>query len=231
MVEIENLFRLHNARSKAFKDHEKGEVAFVSNGTADNGIVGFVKPLKGERVFNFMGICVSAFCEATVQLPPFMARGNGGSGLTILEPKREMTYEELLHYATTINLQLRWRFSFGRMVKRDRLQKLEITEFKKTNIDCDLSKRTPTFTKYAAKVGNLNFKEFTIDESFHLERGDFHSMRILKEGSYPTVSRTTENNGIVGYFSIPKKATLRQPPAITVSTTSGDTFVQLFLAE
>lgn len=232
MVEIKNLFKLHNARSKAFKDHEKGEVTFVSNGTTNNGIVGYVKPLKGERVFNFMGICVSAFCEATVQFPPFIARGNGGSGLTVLESIQKMTYEEMLHYATTINLQLSWKFSFGRMVKRDRLRRLKVAKFKKTNVDCDLSKKIPVFTKYAAELGDLTFKEFTIDELFHLERGDFHSMRILKEGPYPTVSRTTENNGIVGYFSIPKKATSRQPPAITVSTTSGDAFVQLeeFLA-
>ena len=232
MAEIESLFKIHNARSKAFKDHRKGKVAFVSNGTANNGIVGFVEPLKGERVFDSMGICVSAFCEATVQFPPFMARGNGGSGLTVLEPKREMTYEEMLYYATTMNLQLRWRFSFGRMVKRDRLRRLKVTEQKKTGVDYDLSKIIPTFTKYHTRVENLSFHDFTIEELFHLERGDFHSMRILKEGTYPTVSRTTENNGIVGYFSIPKKATLRQPPAITVSTTSGDAFVQLeeFLA-
>jgi len=232
MVEIESLFKLHNARSKAFKDHENGEVSFVSNGTTNNGIVGYVEPLKGERVFNFMGICVSAFCEATVQFPAFVARGNGGSGLTVLEPKRKMIYEEMLYYATLINLQLHWKFSFGRMVRRDRLRKLKVAEYRKVSIEHDISKITPTFIKYHTKVKDLSFKEFTMEELFYLERGDFHSMRILKEGPYPTVSRTTENNGIVGYFSIPRNAKLREPPAITVSTTSGDAFVQLeqFLA-
>ena len=226
MIETETLFNPHNARSRAFEDHEIGDVAFVSNGLANNGILGFVEPLRGDRVFNFMGICISAFCEATVQVPPFIARGNGGSGLTILEPKQQMSYEEMLFYAATIREQ-RWKFSFGRMVNRRRLRSLKLGEYQKTNISSDLSRLVPAFKRVPISIGKVLFKRFRIDQLFRLERGDFHSLRALRKGKYPTVSRTTGDNGIVGYYSMPKQAVLHKPPSITVSTTSGDAFVQL----
>ncbi len=70
MRQIESLFNLHRARSGLFSDYEKGDVPYVGNGLADNAVVGFVRPLEGDKVFKFIGIAVSAFCEATVQTPP-----------------------------------------------------------------------------------------------------------------------------------------------------------------
>lgn len=122
---IDYLFEPVNARSKGFSAHKDGQVPFVTNGTADNGVIGFVEPLKGEKVFNKPGICVSSFCEATVHAPPFLPRGNGGSGLLVLIPKMPMSEEELFYYATQIATN-KWRFSYGRMVTQSRLSEVEI---------------------------------------------------------------------------------------------------------
>jgi hypothetical protein len=226
LTNITTLFKVCNARSKAYDDHETGDVAFVSNGFSNNGIVGFVKPLKGDRVFDFEAICISAFCEATVQFPPFIARGNGGSKLTVLEPINKMSYEEMLFHAATISQQS-WKFSFGRMISRNRLRNLQLNGYDKP-VHYDFSKLLPDYEKKdLEEIGKICFEQFRIDALFNLERGDFHSLKVLKKGKYPTVSRTTEDNGVVGYSAIPKKAIIHRPLTITVSTTTGDAFVQL----
>jgi hypothetical protein len=91
MPSIDDLFIPHTAKSVGFERYAPGDVVYVTNGFRDNGVLGFVKPKAGDRVFKFRGLAVSAFCEATVQIPPFIARGNGGSGLLVLEPKQTLT--------------------------------------------------------------------------------------------------------------------------------------------
>lgn len=227
-MRISDLFKIHTARSKGFESYDEGDIQFVSNGFMNNGIVGFVSRSDNDKVFRFRGICISAFCEATVQEPPFLPRGNGGSGLIVLEPKTEMDKDELLYYSSYINKTFRWRFSFGRMVTKRRFDDLEIVPYyKKENpkkIDKSLPKNTVTPKDI---VYNQNFKLFNIEELFTLHRGDFHALNKLDTGDYPTVSRVAFNNGVVGYFDKPEKANVYPKHLITVSTVTGDAFVQL----
>jgi hypothetical protein len=69
MPKIDELFQPHTAAAASFASYEGGDVAYVTNGFKDNGVLGFVSPRVGDRVFNFRGIALSAFCEATVQAP------------------------------------------------------------------------------------------------------------------------------------------------------------------
>ena len=78
-VPLTKLFTVEKAKSKGFENYEKGDVPFITNGIGNNGVQGFVKPNETARVFTIDAICVSAFCEATVQKAPFLPRGNGGS--------------------------------------------------------------------------------------------------------------------------------------------------------
>lgn len=103
-------------------------MAYVTNGFRDNGVLGFVKPKPKDKVFKFLGLAVSAFSEATVQIPPFIARGNGGSGLLVLEPKVALTAEQLAFYAAYINTFIRWRFSWYRQLSVSRIRRLQVPE-------------------------------------------------------------------------------------------------------
>ncbi len=67
---------------------------------------------------------------------------------------------------------------------------------------------------------------FTADQIFKLKRGHFHSISALDKGDFPTISRISSNNGLVGFYDIPEKAEILPPKTITVSTVTGDTFVQ-----
>ena len=229
MVSITKIFDIVTAHSSASSDYSEGSVAFVSNGFYNNGIIGYVEPYGNCKVFEQLAICVSAFCEATVQRPPFLPRGNGGSGLTVLIPKQKMNYDELLNYASMINTFLKWRYSYGRMVNKGRLEKEFLPDIKiLQNLYSEkIGSLIPNEKNKDIKDEQLKLQEFSITQLFSLEHGDFHSLNDLDEGSFPTISRIEYNNGIVGYHDKPDNALLYQPLTLTVSTVTGDCFVQL----
>jgi hypothetical protein len=53
MTTIDDLFCIHRARSGLFSAYEAGSVAYISNTSDHNGVVGFVEPLDSDTVFNF----------------------------------------------------------------------------------------------------------------------------------------------------------------------------------
>jgi len=126
LVSITDIFHVISARSKGFDQYDKGSVPFISNGMMKMGLVGFVEPHEKDKVIKADSISVTAFCDATIQNAPFLPRGNGGSGLVILTPKEKMSRQEMIFHAAYINRVFRWRFSYGRMVTKDRIKKLMI---------------------------------------------------------------------------------------------------------
>ncbi|WP_154114705.1 restriction endonuclease subunit S [Vibrio cincinnatiensis] len=123
---IKNIFDVVNAKSKGFDSYFEGDIAFVSNGYRNKGILGYVTPLDDDKQFPASTITISAFCEAIVQEQKYIARGNGGSGLTVLIPKKDMNLTQLNFYAAYINKYIKWRFSYGRMVTIARFNKIEL---------------------------------------------------------------------------------------------------------
>ena len=122
---IEEIFDVKRPRSSSFDDHEPGSVAFVSNGEG-SGIVGYVKPLGNETIFRTASIAISAMSGASIQAPPFIARGTGGSGLVVLEPKADMAPEQLLCVAADYNFCARWRFSWSRQITTEHIRRLSV---------------------------------------------------------------------------------------------------------
>jgi type I restriction enzyme M protein len=86
----------------------------------------------------------------------------------------------------------------------------------------DLIRQTPL----PIKRRPLRWEKFLITHYFDLMRGNFHSIARLDEGEYPTISRVSTDNGLVGFYDKPAKARLWEPGTISVSTVSGDAFIQ-----
>ncbi|MCH8043585.1 MAG: N-6 DNA methylase [Planctomycetes bacterium] len=74
--------------------------------------------------------------------------------------------------------------------------------------------------------GKTKWKSFRITELFELGRGHFHSIAALDSGTFPTISRVSTDNGCVGFYDIPAGASVWPARAITVSSVTGDAFVQ-----
>jgi hypothetical protein len=229
MNNILSFFKIVTARSRAFSDYSTGEVAFVSNGFYNNGVIGFVDPFTDDKVITELAICVSAFCEATVQKPPFVARGNGGSGLTILLPINKIDYDTMLNLASLINIHLKWKYSYGRMVNKMRLEKeiVPMVNLRGNTIAEQVKALIPKSHQSEKLDKNFFAMKIKVTQLFSLEHGDFHSLNDLDHGRYPTVSRIEYNNGIAGYYNKPTEANVYPPLTLTVSTVTGDCFVQL----
>lgn len=93
--------------------------------------------------------------------------------------------------------------------------------------EVSLSDKIPQYKPKQSISHDIKFKIFNITDLFTLKRWDFHALDRLREGDIPTISRVTENNGIVGYYEKPDGAEIYPKSLVTVSTTSGDAFVQI----
>ncbi|MBW7942829.1 MAG: N-6 DNA methylase, partial [Candidatus Kuenenia stuttgartiensis] len=80
--------------------------------------------------------------------------------------------------------------------------------------------------KAQGKQKTIATKSFGITELFSLERGHFHALDKLEKGNYMTVSRVSDNNGVVGFYEKPKRAKVYPAGTMTVSTVTGDAFIQ-----
>ena len=214
-MKVKDLFNVHNAKSQAFEAHESGNIPFITNGLANNGFKGYVKPMAGEKVFDFTGICLSAFAEATVHEPPYLPRGNGGSGLIVLEPKTTMTSHELLYYSAYINKRISWRFSFGRMVTLDRAKEIPLIDYDPSIKIIDESILLPPQNTTNMAVNIKRFAWVQIGSLFDLHSGDYHKASELPDGEIPLVSCADRSNGVLRYCDIPTD--LRYQFALTIA--------------
>ena len=113
-VSMQQLFTFSAARSKGIDDYEPGPTPFVTSTMLNNGVVGYVTPRVGDKVFDGPALSISGLGGATVQLTRFLPKGNGGDSLTICKPIRPMTRFQLIAAAAAFNSLHAWRFSFGR---------------------------------------------------------------------------------------------------------------------
>ncbi|MDD4052047.1 MAG: hypothetical protein PHR28_09145 [candidate division Zixibacteria bacterium] len=197
---IDDMFIVHRARSHLYSEYSAGEVAYVGKGLSDNAVVGFVEPLPKDKVFDFPGITVSAFCEATVQIPPFIACGRAGNGLVALEPKTPLSLGQLAYYAAYINQALRWRFSWYWQTTADRLRRLPIPD-EAPRHSFDVRGILPEEKASKSICLELSIKLFALGELYDLVPGDFHNAGILETGPIPLVSCGDLDNGIIKYIA------------------------------
>ena len=204
MPVIDELFVAHTARSSGFESYEPGDTAFVTNGLENSGVLGFVTPKDGDKVFEFVGIVLSAFLEATVQVPPFIARGNGGSGLIVLEPRQPMPVAQLGYIAAYTNNALRWRFSWYRQATASRVKRLTVPPPGTAPAEAfNISALLPTRTEGAAVQVPLKYAPFILGSLYELRPGDYHSLVDLQLGDTPIISCGALHNGVAGFVSVP----------------------------
>jgi len=202
MKALHELFTLHRAKSGLFSEYDPGNVAYVGNSLEDNGVVGYVEPLPQDKVFEFPAIVVSAFCEATLQLPPFIACGRAGNGLVVLEPLAPMTLGQMAFVAAYINRAVRWRFNWYRQTTANRLKNLSVPD-DTPDLPFDVAGALPDIEAVDQHEWTLKTVHFELSELFQMEPGDYHVLSELPPGSVPVVSCGEAENGIAGYFDVP----------------------------
>ncbi len=122
---LTDYFYVVNGMSSGEKNYSEGYCPYVSSGDTTNSIIRLIAEDDSGEVFENGAITVTAFGQAYIQPWKFIARGNGGSSVRVLIPKFKMSFNELLWFATQINIQ-RWRFLYGRMAIKSRLERLHV---------------------------------------------------------------------------------------------------------
>ena len=157
----------------------------------------------------------------------------GQTNCIVLIPKKQMQIEYLFYVASLIRVK-KWRFNYARKITPERLGKIEIKlpdEFiTPISFNGMYNEQYPQQNKYnktiLRKVPKL--KEIFITDLFELERGSFHAIDRLEKGGVPTISRVSIENGLVGFYKRPQNAKVYSRYLITISTVTGDAFLQFF---
>jgi hypothetical protein len=222
MTKITKLFIPERGKGEYREKLESGDTPLVSAKNTNNGIIDFVDI---EPTFKAPAITVERVTgQAYVQLLDFATVPDD---MSVLIPKEEMSLKKLFYIASQINL-IKWRFNYGRKLTTTRLKNVEIDLLQFEDSELNLHDRVPKHDKKNAIFHNTDYKFFNIESDlFEVKKGDFHALDRLDDGGVPTVSRVSDNNGVTGYFEMPDEGKLHQKGLITVSTVSGDAFVQL----
>ena len=98
------------------------------------------------------------------------------------------------------------------------------TLFDLFNVDSDFDRKQ--VKNKSVNYSKIQTRKFTFTDIFIAERGNFHSIDKLEFGKYPTISRVSNDNGIVGFYEKPETAKIFEPGHLTISTVTGDAFLQ-----
>jgi hypothetical protein len=236
---VDSLFTIKSGDFHATKELEVGNVPLISCGDTDNGLVGYFDIPDDKRYQH----CLTVAYNGQPLLAKFHPYEFGAKDdVAVLKPRTPMLDSTLFYLATLFNL-MKWRYSFGRKCFRNKLSNITIqvpiTEKENgekkidqdaisTHISGDYHRLLPPKGKRGPlPLSIFQWKNIDINELFSIKRGDFHSLSSLASGVHRTISRTSADNGTVGFFEIPDKADIYPRSRITISTVGGDAFVQL----
>ena len=231
-VMIGDLFRVRSGDIHAAdKELAPGDIPLVSCGDVNHGLVGYFQIPDEQQYENALTVAYNGI-PLTVKYRPY--RFGAKDDIGVLEPIEPMSPRILLYVAALLNAR-RWRYSYGRKCFKRKLEAVEIEiptdqdYIERLLEHVPLDKRPGIGTHKPTCLGprTSEWVERRLDDVFDLKRGDFHSLKGLADGPFATVSRTEADNGVVGYFAQPDGSTLHPPGLITVSTVSGDAFVQM----
>ncbi len=212
MFAIYKKFDIVNAKSSSYSSYSKGNIPFITNGPdLESSVKGYIEPLTGDRIFNKSSISLSSFGEAIIPPVPFVARGNGGSGLIVLVPKNDMSIDELYFYASQINMQ-KWRFSFSFMAIKKRVERIILIEFNTSNemnIDKKIKKLLPKKTRTIKKTDidiiklvNVVYNKKTKQGLCEVSKSTSVPKNALEKGTTPYITTSSLNNGVSGFYDI-----------------------------
>lgn len=216
-----DIFYVKRGKGEYREKLEKGNTPLISATNTNNGVIDHVDI---EPTFETPAITVERVTgQAYVQLFNFATVPDD---ISVLIPKESMSLRKLFYIASQINLS-KWRFNYARKLTPTRLKPLEIDLSGFRDDELNLSQRFPEDSARISIEHNSNFQSFNVVGLFDIDRGDFHALDRLDEGEIPTVSRIGEDNGVTGYYEKPDNAEIYEKGLLTISTVSGDAFVQL----
>ena len=217
MKTVEELFILHRAKSAPLDRYEPGVVPYLANSFSNNAVAAYVIPRPGDRVFQERAIVMSAFGEATVQTPPFIAYGAAGTSLTVLEPRHAMTVGQLAYVAAWMNIGVRWRFNWYHRSTLERLKRIPVPDDIPEDADFQVKALLPPVTTQLRQKQGRSFSPFAVEDLFHVRRAKSGLFSDYEPGPVAYIRNGLANDGIVGYVKPLPTDKVFQCKAVVVS--------------
>ncbi|MBK3560501.1 restriction endonuclease subunit S [Streptomyces sp. MBT56] len=200
-------------------------VAFVSRTARNNGVSAWVEPVPELKPLpaGLMTVCLRSRNHALstfIQPRPFYC----GYHVFVMRPRYEMTLQEKMWWSQCIEAN-RYRFNFGRQANRS---------FSNIQVPDEVPQwvREAAFPDYqTSQPGALSslhteyWKEFSLSDIFHLQRGERFVQRDLKPGKTPYIRASALNNGVSSWVDM---APMFPGGTITISSNGsvGESFYQ-----
>ncbi len=234
-VAIEELFSVKSGDFHVMKELDEGDVPLVSCGDTNNGVIGTFEIPEDKTYDCCLTVAYNGSWPLLTKYHPY--RFGAKDDVGILIPKREMRESSLLYIAAVLSRE-KWRYSYGRKCFRSKVPSVTIPlpmtgvgildeEAISRLLPRPLRSYVPPRSSTGVQVGDLDWQRIPLLELFDLDHGDFNSYGAFDAGNKMIVGRSAENNGVAGYYEPPEDARKFPVGTITVSTVSGDTFVQL----
>ncbi len=238
-MEIEQLFTVKSGDFHATSELDAGGTPLISCGDTNNGLVGYFDIPEGKTYCHCLTVAYNGSWPLLAKFHPY--RFGAKDDVAVLVPRTQLRDVTLFYVAALLN-RMTWRYSYGRKCFKEKLSHIRLSVSVTTvgdeeQIDEEaiaqlFGREFCSFIPEKAASGGCvagpnGWRAVPIVEILEIERGDFHSIAALDPGEFMTISRTSDNNGVVGYFTAPEGARVHPPGRITVSTVSGDAFVQL----
>lgn len=234
-MRVEELFYLHQGNGFELYNMSQtnnSDISFVSRTAQANGVVGKVDQVDTVTPFPAGYITVAlggSVLSSFVQKDPFYTAFH----IMVLEPKRDMTFQEKLFYCMCIQKNA-YRYSYGRQANKT-LKDIELPDCIPEWVNNTSVK--PISTNNIGSIQPIKcerFEDFLLSDIFEIKYGINLELLncIVSSDDDPTavnfVARTSQNNGVVAKVK-PIKGLDPQPAGILTCAGGGSvlsTFVQ-----
>ena len=236
---IRDLFKVKSGDFHVIEELDAGQVPLISCGDTNNGCVGFYDIPPALTQEHCLTVAYNGSWPIMAKFHPY--RFAAKDDVAVLLPKVAVNDQVLLYVADQLNRMV-WRYSYGRKCFRAKLECVRVHLPTIMDGDSKVIDQTALQEDFRADISALlpvpqavspgaippaTWESFAVPDLLAFDRGDFHSIAALRPGDVLPVSRTSEDNGIVGRFAPPAGARKYPAGTITVSTVGGDAFLQL----
>ncbi|NRA73699.1 MAG: restriction endonuclease subunit S [Rickettsiales bacterium] len=208
LISLDKVFKIKPCLRQEFTNMDKSaqEIAFVTRGKLNNGVVGYVKRIDNVEPHPENTISVSCGgCVMASFLQP--QKYYISQEVRCLQPIWKLTESQLLYYCMCLENN-KYRYNFGRQAGRS-LGKLKIPH--PDHLPAYVKDAVDKVKKSFAKLLNVKttfdvrkWKAFVLKDLFTISGTQgitFDKIFTTGKGSYPYVTSQKTNNGVGGFFN------------------------------
>lgn len=226
-MRVDELFYLHQGNGFELYNMSQSpdsNISFVSRTAQTNGIVGKVDQVDGVTPFPAGYITVAlggSVLSSFVQKDPFYTAFH----IMVLEPKRDMTFQEKLFYCMCIQNNA-YRYSYGRQANKT-LKDIEVPDNAPEWVNCTPIAPITTQNIRPELPHQRRWAEYRMGDLFRFVKGRRLTKAEMIDGNTNYLGAISENNGVRQHIQV-DPGEISAPNCITVNYNGsvGEAFYQ-----